>query len=137
MMQSNSVIVELLFSWVERRDTFEVMNRTVKKQFWLTKEEDELLKQKAQQCCMPEASLLRMLIQDLVPKESPPQEFYEAMREVYRFGSNLSQLAAAARNTGFINVDILDEEVRQWQKFELEIEQRFLVPERKEEDGSQ
>jgi hypothetical protein len=31
---------------------------------------------------MPEASLLRLLIQDLVPKEKPPQEFYEAMREV-------------------------------------------------------
>ena len=69
------------------------MNRTVKKQFWLTREEDELLKLKAQQCCLPEASLLRMLIQDLVPKEKPPKEFYEVMREVYRFGSNLSQLA--------------------------------------------
>ena len=112
------------------------MNRTIKKQFWLTKEEDELLKLKAQQCCMPEASLLRMLIQDLVPKEKPPQEFYEAMREVYRFGSTLSQLAATVRNTGSINMDILDEEVRKWQKFELEIEQRFLVPGSKE-DGSQ
>ena len=112
------------------------MNRTIKKQFWLTKEEDELLKLKAQQCCMPEASLLRMLIQDLVPKEKPPQEFYEAMREVYRFSSSLSQLTATVRNTGSINMDILDEEVRKWQKFELEIEQRFLVPGSKE-DGSQ
>ena len=112
------------------------MNRTIKKQFWLTKEEDELLKLKAQQCCMPEASLLRMLIQDLVPKEKPPQEFYEAMREVYRFGSTLSQMAATARSTGYISADMLNEEVRKWQKFELEIEQRFLVPGRKE-DGSQ
>ncbi len=113
------------------------MNRTVKKQFWLTREEDELLKLKAQQCCMPEATLLRMLIQDLVPKEKPPEEFYEAMREVYKFSYNLSQLASMVRNTGSINVDILDEEIRKWQEFELEIEQRFLVPERKEEDGSQ
>ena len=112
------------------------MNRTIKKQFWLTKEENELLKLKAQQCCMLEASLLRMLIQDLVPKEKPPQEFYEAMREVYRFGSSLSQLAATARNISSMDADMLNEEVRKWQKFELEIEQRFLVPGSKE-DGSQ
>ena len=65
------------------------MNRTVKKQFWLTREEDELLKRKAQQCCLNEATLLRMLIKDLVPKEKPPKEFYEVMKEVYRLGNSL------------------------------------------------
>ena len=48
------------------------MKREIKKNFWFSKKEDAMLKQKAAKCKLSEANLVRMLVTDFVPREAPP-----------------------------------------------------------------
>ena len=69
-----------------------VMNRTIKKQFWLTKEEDASFKKKAEECCMNEATLFRKLIDGFEPKGKPPKEFYDDINMITEFITELREL---------------------------------------------
>ena len=105
------------------------MTRTIKKQFWLNKQEDNDLKDKAKRTCLTEASLLRLLIRSYHPKEKPDDRFYEAMRQLSGIANNINQLAAKAHSLGFIDARKLNEEVIRWHQFQADIERQFLRPE--------
>ena len=105
------------------------MHRTIKKQFWLNRLEDNDLKNKAKRTCLTEAALLRFLIRSYHPKEKPDERFYQAMRELSHISSNVNQLAAKAHSLGFIDAQKLDEEVIRWHRFQADIERQFLRPE--------
>lgn len=105
------------------------MNRTIKKQFWVSLEEDIALKNKSKRTCLSEASLIRFLIKGFQPKEKPDDRFYEAMRQISSIANNINQLAAKAHSLGFIDAQKLDEEVIRWHQFQADIERQFLRPE--------
>ena len=105
------------------------MKRTIKKQIWLSKEENAELKRKASMTCLCEAALLRYLLQGFHPKEKPDNRFYEAMRQLAGIANNINQLAAKAHSLGFIDAQKLDEEVIRWHQFQADIERQFLRPE--------
>ena len=105
------------------------MNRTIKKQFWVSPIENADIKRKAQLTCLSEASLLRYLIKSYKPKEKPDDRFYEAMRQLGSIANNINQLAAKAHSLGFIDAQKLDEEVIRWHQFQADIERQFLRPE--------
>lgn len=48
------------------------MKRTVKKQFWLSRDEAQELQKKAKRTCLSEAALFRLLVRDFEPKENLP-----------------------------------------------------------------
>ena len=50
------------------------MKRTVKKQFWLSRDEAQELQKKAKRTCLSEAALFRLLVRDFEPKEKPEKE---------------------------------------------------------------
>ena len=101
------------------------MKRTVKKQFWFSRDEAEDLKSKANKTCLTEAALVRLLIKGYEPKERPDERFYLAMEELTKFTEKLCVLATKIGSTK------LGEEVTRWHKFQMDIEHRFLRPERK------
>ena len=105
------------------------MNRIVKKQFWVSSEDNCLLKELSQKTCLSEAALLRSLIRGFKPKEKPDDRFYEAMRLLSGIANNINQLAAKAQSLGFIDAQKLDEEVIRWHQFQADIERQFLRPE--------
>lgn len=47
------------------------MKRTVKKQFWLSRDEAQELQKKAKRTCLSEAALFRLLVRGFEPKEKP------------------------------------------------------------------
>ncbi|MGN0245320.1 MAG: plasmid mobilization protein [Lachnospiraceae bacterium] len=101
------------------------MKRSVKKQFWFSREEADDLKCKAKKTCLTEAALVRLLIKGYEPKERPDERFYLAMEELSKFTESLYALSAKAETNTF------SEEINRWHKFQLDIEHRFLRPERK------
>ena len=105
------------------------MLKSIKTQFWVSREEDAELKDKAQRACLSEAALLRSLIRGYHPKEKPDGRFYEAMRQLSGIANNINQLAAKAHSLGFIDAQKLDEEVVRWHQFQADIERQFLRPE--------
>ena len=106
------------------------MLRRVKKQIWLTREENELLQVLSQKTCLTEADYIRMLLQSRVPKEKPGAEFYETMSQLSHFLEQLQAISIQLRETGTCDEDALQDEIQRWHMFQLTIEERFLVPEK-------
>lgn len=62
------------------------MKRTIKKQFWFSRDEAQDLQKKAKKTCLSEAALVRLLLRGYEPKEKPDDRFYDAMREFSAIG---------------------------------------------------
>lgn len=105
--------------------------RTIKKQFWVSPEEDNLLKKKVHRTGLNEATVLRMLISDYHPKEQPDDRFYAAMQELNAIGNNLNELVRKANTLGFVDAPMLRDEAVKWAKFQSKIEEEFLLPEKR------
>ena len=65
------------------------MKRTIKKQFWFSRDEAQDLQKKAKKTCLSEAALVRLLLRGYEPKEKPDDRFYDAMREFSAIGNNI------------------------------------------------
>lgn len=107
-----------------------MMRRTVKKQFWFSRDEAQNLQKKAKKACLSEAGLIRLLVKGYEPKEKPDDCFYDVMRELSAIGNNLNQLTAKANALGFVDAPLLRKEAEKWNKFQCEVERRFLRPEK-------
>ena len=51
------------------------MKRTIKKQFWFSRDEAQDLQKKAKKTCLSEAALVRLLLRGYEPKEKPDDRF--------------------------------------------------------------
>jgi len=61
----------------------------------LNKEEIDLLNKKSKKCGVSREGYIRMLMHGHIPKESPPADYHDMMRELKRIGENLNQIAVA------------------------------------------
>ena len=104
--------------------------RTVKKQFWFSRDEAQDLQKKAKKTCLSEAALVRLLVRGYEPKERPDERFYEVMRQLSSIGNNVNQLAAQAHSLHFVDPKKLKEEAERWHKFQADVERQFLRPDK-------
>ena len=74
--------------------------RSIKKQIWVNEEEAAALAEKAERCCLTEASLLRLMITDKNIKEQPSQEFFTQFKGLYSLGFNINQIYAKFNSLG-------------------------------------
>ena len=68
-------------------------NRNIKKQFWISTIEDELLKKKSKITGLSEAELLRSFIKGYTIKSQPTKEIKQFQRELYGIANNINQIA--------------------------------------------
>ena len=106
--------------------------RTVKKQFWFSRDEAQDLQKKAKKTCLTEAALVRLLVRGYEPKERHDQRFYDVMRQLSSIGNNINQLAAQANSLSFVDAKKLQKEAERWHKFQADVERQFLRPEKSE-----
>ena len=99
--------------------------RTIKKQFWFSRDEAQDLQKKP---CLSEAALVRFLIRGYEPKEKPDNRFYDVMREFSAIGNNLHQISLKANALGFIDAQKLNVELDRLHKFQADVERQFLRP---------
>lgn len=104
------------------------MKQRIKKQFWLSPDENAELKRKAELAGISESAVIRLLIRSCEPREKPDERFYEAMRNLSAIGNNVNQLAAEAHTLGFIDAPMLKSEALRWHKFQADMEAVFLRP---------
>ena len=104
------------------------MKRTIKKQFWFSRDEAQDLRKKAKKTCLSEAALVRLLLRGYEPKEKPDDRFYDAMREFSAIGNNIHQISVKANALGFIDTQKLNSELDRLHKFQADMERQFLRP---------
>lgn len=94
----------------------------------LTQEEYNKLVTKSENVGLTISEFLRIYINGFEPREKPPIEFYEAIKQIRKVGNNINQIARLANATG-----VLDELTckRQFDKLNetiLEMKREFLLP---------
>lgn len=100
-----------------------------KKQFWLSDQQAADLAEKAKKACMTEAGLVRMLLQNYIPPEKPGPEFFQDMNRVSEFAVRLQELSRMTSDEK--SGDLLADEAAAWRRFRLEMERKYLMPERR------
>ena len=103
-------------------------SRTVKKQIWLSREEDYVLKIKSQVAGLNASDLIRNLIVGYEPREKPPKEFYEAINEIRMIGKNINQIAKYGNSKGYVNGVDLKMEIEKLDNLILDLKRKYLLP---------
>ena len=103
--------------------------REVKKNFYLSYKEDEILKKKAYLVGLTESELVRCLITGFVPKEKPGKEFYEEIKSLRQIGNNLNQLARYTNTTGLLKTSELMKTKEMIELFIFNLEKKYLTKE--------
>ena len=76
---------------------------------WLTEEELSSVKGKAEKCGLSLQEYLRSLIENVQPKELPPMDFYEVLRELRQLNINMNQIALKAHTLNLIDAPFYSE----------------------------
>ena len=87
------------------------------------KEADNLFK-RVKRSRLSREAYLRHLINDLVPQDAPPPDYYAMMQQLYRIGNNLNQIAQKAHTLNVIDVQRYDAAVSLFEAAVKEITER-------------
>ena len=103
--------------------------RNVAIMFRLNRKEAEALDKKVKKSGMNREAYLRHIIQGIVPKDTPPPDYYSMMRELHKIGNNMNQIAQKAHTLNVIDVKRYDEALRHYEKTVKDITDAVLLPE--------
>lgn len=90
-----------------------VRNRQIK--IRLSEDEFNCLNEKVVRSGLSREAYIRMIINGLVPKDKPAEEYLEILRQLRMIGNNINQLAVVAHKTGSIDglkIKELSEKIR-------------------------
>ena len=107
-------------------------SRRIKKQIWLSDEEDYILKTRSEAVGMNASDYIRQLLVGYKPKERPPEEFYNAIKSIRLIGNNINQIARMANARGVIDVPHFNKEVDKLDQLIIDIKNKYLRPEKDE-----
>ena len=104
------------------------MRRTIKKSFWVTREEDYEIKAKAQAACLSEAEFFRQLCKGYTPAAKPDERFWKAMDLMRGIADSIDVLAMKTERS--VDMIALSAEAKKWRLCQNAIEMEFLRPKR-------
>lgn len=93
------------------------------------KEYDRLCKYAAK-AGLPKTTYIRHMINGNIPKEAPPMDYFEFMRQIYSLGNNLNQLTARAHYLGWVQSDQLQAAKEDLTNLIRQITNRMILPEK-------
>jgi len=107
-----------------------LQKRNIKKQTWMNKSEAASLARKAKKAGLTEAALIRSLVSGYVPREKPDDRFFEVMRQLSAIGNSMNQIARKANALGLLDAPYYKQQAEQLQRFELDVYERFMSPDK-------
>ena len=110
--------------------------RNVHIQFWLDKKEAEAFQKKVKKSGLSREAYLRHLVNGLEPQDAPPPDYYAMMRELYRIGNSLNQVAQKAHMLNVVDVQRYDAGVRQLEAAIKKITEAVILPQPMEQTGT-
>ena len=116
---------------IKQRKDFFMRKRNIQVLFRVDKDEMQDLKKKVKKSGLSQETFIRQVVAGNILREKPDKEFYDAMRELSAIGNRINQLAAKANALNFIDAPMVYDEAKKWAKFQTQIQQHFLLPEKK------
>lgn len=99
--------------------------------FWMTYDEYYTLRDRAEKVGLSVSELIRELANGFEPKEKPPEEFYEAIKQVRALGNSMNQIARRANALGFVDELEYKKNADRVNQLILEIKKEYLLPKEK------
>ena len=103
-------------------------NRTVEIKVRLNQKEADILNEKVKKSCLSREAYLRQLINGLVPQNAPPPDYFAMMRELYKIGNNLNQIAWKAQSLNMIDVPLYKKAVGEFETAVKQITEAVVLP---------
>ena len=103
-------------------------NRTIEIKVRLNQKEADILNEKVKKSGLSREAYLRHLIGGLVPQDAPPPDYYVMMRELYRIGNNLNQIARKAQMLNMIDVPQYRKAVGEFEVAVKKITEAVILP---------
>lgn len=100
--------------------------------FRLNESEAEALERKVKQSGLSREAYLRQIIKGLVPKNTPPPDYYLMMKELHKIGNNLNQIAQKAHVLNVVDVQRYDKAVRHFEQTVRVITEAVVLPDKAE-----
>ena len=104
--------------------------RNVEIKVRLNRKEAETLNKSVKKSGLSREAYLRHLIAGNVPREAPPADYYAMMKELYRIGNSLNQVAQKAHILNVIDVKRYDGSMREFTAAVKKITEAVVLPER-------
>ena len=98
--------------------------RTIKKQFWINQEEENLLKAKSKKSGLNESEFLRSCIKGYKIKEQPTAEIREFTKQISGIANNINQIAIRTNIRGYVGADELNYLKNTINKFILDFQKK-------------
>ena len=103
-------------------------NRTIEIKVRLNQREADILNEKVKKSSLSREAYLRQLIGGLIPQDAPPPDYYAMMKELYRIGNNLNQIARKAQSLNMIDVPLYKKAVGEFETVVKEITAAVMLP---------
>lgn len=103
-------------------------NRKIEIKVRLNRKEAEALDKRVKKSGLSREAYLRQLISGFIPRDAPPPDYFSMMRELYRVGNNLNQIAQKAHVLNVIDVQRYDASVRDFEQAVKKITDAVILP---------
>ena len=112
----------------KRKDYIMTEKRNIEIKVRLNRKEADQLCKRVKRSRLSREAYLRHLINDMVPQEAPPPDYYAMMQQLYRIGNSLNQIAQKAHTLNVIDVQRYDAAYRQFETAVKEITEAVVQP---------
>ena len=103
-------------------------SRNIEIKVRLNRKEAESLNKRVRKSRLSREAYLRHLINGRVPCDAPPPDYFSMMRELYRVGNNLNQIAQKAHTLNVLDVQRYDTSVREFESAVKKITEAVVLP---------
>ena len=90
------------------------------------------LKNKSDKVGLNMSDYMRSLISGHEPKEKPPKDFYEAIKQIRAVGNNINQLTRLANATGIVDELSCKKQFDNLNQLVLDIKKQYLLPDKRD-----
>lgn len=105
-----------------------MINRNIEIKVRLNKKEAEALTKRVKRSGLSREAYIRQLINGFVPRDAPPPDYYEMMRQLYKVGTSLNQIAQKAHVLNLIDAQRYDAGVREFEDAVMTITKAVVLP---------
>lgn len=105
-----------------------MIKRNIEIKVRLSRKEADDLAKRVRKSRLSREAYLRHLINGVVPREAPPPEYFDFMRELQRVGNLLNQIAQKAHVLNVIDVKRYDEACRMLEKTLRDVVAAVVLP---------
>lgn len=81
--------------------------------------------------CRKRSTYIRETSLGYTPKEKPPDDFYEVIKELRFLNNNLNQLTAKAHSLGFIDEKKYNKQMQMIRELVIEMKRKYLLGEKR------